>query len=230
MKVILFALLIASGAYAELPRRAAAGLAVEADEGTVIVREVFPNSAAAKAGLKRGDVILSRDGEAVATALDVRWRFGKRKAGDRVRVEFVRANEKQTAVVVMKEWQREQSEVYDVVYGEVTADGNRYRVADDAERDRAEGDTDSRAGRRLCVRRQSSPGAQLSRADRVSVAARACDVACRQARGGRQSGWAVRDDGFHGRGGCVPGGTGVGGGPEERFPVRPQHGRDQWPR
>lgn len=112
----------------ELPRRAAAGIAVEADEGTVVVRDAFPNSAAAEAGLRRGDVILSLDGEPVATTLDVTSRFGRRKAGEKVRVELVRANEKQVAVLTMKEWPREQSEVYDVTYGEVTADGNRYRT------------------------------------------------------------------------------------------------------
>ncbi len=128
MRTLLVALLLTTSAFADLPRRAAAGIAVEADEGTVIVRDAFPNSAAAEAGLKRGDVLLSLDGESVATTLDVTSRFGKRKAGDRVRVEYVRANEKHIATVVMKEWPRERSDVYDVVYGEVTADGNRYRT------------------------------------------------------------------------------------------------------
>jgi membrane-associated protease RseP (regulator of RpoE activity) len=128
MKRLLPILLIAASALADLPRRAAAGLAVEADEGTVIVREAFPNSAAAAAGLQRGDVILSLDGEAVATTLDVTSRFGRRKAGDAVKVEYVRANEKRVATVIMKEWPREQADSYDVTYGEVTADGNRYRT------------------------------------------------------------------------------------------------------
>lgn len=128
MKSVLFALLLATSAFAELPRRAAAGVAVESDEGTVIVRDVFPNTAAAEAGLQRGDVIVSLDGEPVSTSLDVTSRFGRRKVGDRVRVEYVRANEKQSAVVTMKEWPREQSAVYDVTYRHVTADGNRYRT------------------------------------------------------------------------------------------------------
>jgi uncharacterized protein len=128
MKKLIFILLIACSAFAQLPRRAAAGLAVEAEEGTVIVRDVFPNTAAAAAGLQRGDVILSMDGEPVAETLDVTSRFGKRKAGDVVRVEYVRANEKQIANVTMREWPRESSEAYDVTYGEVAADGNRYRT------------------------------------------------------------------------------------------------------
>ncbi|HEY0156413.1 MAG TPA: alpha/beta fold hydrolase [Thermoanaerobaculia bacterium] len=128
MKRILLLLLIATSALADLPRRAAAGLAVEADEGTVIVRDAFPGSAAAAAGLQRGDVIVSLDGEAVATTLDVISRFGRRKAGDVMKVEYIRANEKHVATVTMKEWPREQSDDYDVTYGEVTADGNRYRT------------------------------------------------------------------------------------------------------
>jgi uncharacterized protein len=128
MKRLFVILLIAASTFAELPRRAAAGLAVEADEGTVIVRDAFPNSAAAAAGLQRGDVIVSLDGEPVAATLDVISRFGRRKAGDTVKVEYVRANEKRVATVTMKEWPRETGESYDVTYGEVTADGNRYRT------------------------------------------------------------------------------------------------------
>ncbi|HYO78325.1 MAG TPA: alpha/beta fold hydrolase, partial [Thermoanaerobaculia bacterium] len=130
MRTIVFALLIAcaANAFAALPRRAAAGLAVAAEEDVVVVRDVFPNGAAAAAGLQRGDVILSMNGEKVSSTLDVTSRFGKQKAGDTVRVEYIRANEKQLANVVMKEWPREQSDAYDVAYGEVSADGNRYRT------------------------------------------------------------------------------------------------------
>ncbi|MDQ3282782.1 MAG: alpha/beta fold hydrolase [Acidobacteriota bacterium] len=126
--LVLALFLCATAAHADLPRRAAAGLAVGAEEETVIVRDVFPNTAAQQAGLQRGDVIVSIDSEAVSTAEDVTSRLGRKKAGNLARIEYIRANEKGVATLTMKEWPREQSEIYDVTYGEVTADGNHYRT------------------------------------------------------------------------------------------------------
>lgn len=128
MKKLIFVLLFALSISAELPRRGSAGLAVAPSEGAVQIRDVFPGRAAEKAGLKPGDVIVSMDGESVETPLDVTSRFGRKKAGEIVKVKYLRDGASHVADLVMTEWPRETSDAYDAAYGEVTADGNRYRT------------------------------------------------------------------------------------------------------
>jgi Domain of unknown function (DUF5916)/PDZ domain/Serine aminopeptidase, S33 len=121
-------LLFAFSSRADLPRRGAAGLAVATENNRAVVRDVFPGTAAEKAGLAKGDAILSIDGERVATASDVTSRLAKRKVGDQVRVEYQRGEEARFLTLVMQAWPMETSSEYDVTYGEVSADGNRYRT------------------------------------------------------------------------------------------------------
>lgn len=128
MKKLIAVLLLTLAAYADLPRRGSAGLMVETVDGQVRVRGFVPGGAAEKSGLKAGDVITSIDGEAVANSSDVTSRIGKHKTGEAVRVAFTRDGKAQSATITMQEWPRESNPEWDTRYGEVTADGFRYRT------------------------------------------------------------------------------------------------------
>jgi len=114
--------------FAELPRRGMGGLALAEEEAGVVVRDVFPGLPAEKAGLEKEDVIRSIDGQPVTQAAQIISRLGKTKAGDVVKLEYLRRGEVKTATLHITEWPRETSATYDATYGEVTADGNRYRT------------------------------------------------------------------------------------------------------
>ncbi|HEY0141862.1 MAG TPA: alpha/beta fold hydrolase [Thermoanaerobaculia bacterium] len=113
---------------ADLPRRGAAGLMVETVEGSVRVRGFVPGGAAEKSGLQIGDVITAVDGEAVATSSDVTSRIGRHKVGETVRVAYKREGKPGTATITMGEWPRESNPDWETRYGQVTADGFRYRT------------------------------------------------------------------------------------------------------
>jgi serine protease Do len=51
-----------------------------------LVSEIVPETAAAKAGLKKGDVILAVDGAPVPHAFGLRFEIGRRRAGDKVKL------------------------------------------------------------------------------------------------------------------------------------------------
>ena len=51
-----------------------------------LVNEVVPDTAAAKAGLQKGDVVLAVDGAPVAHAFGLRFEIGRRRAGDKAKL------------------------------------------------------------------------------------------------------------------------------------------------
>jgi serine protease Do len=55
-----------------------------------LVTEIVPDTAAAKAGLQKGDVILAVDGRAVPHAFGLRFEIGRRRAGDEVKLRVLR--------------------------------------------------------------------------------------------------------------------------------------------
>ncbi|MEJ2137839.1 MAG: DegQ family serine endoprotease [Gammaproteobacteria bacterium] len=61
-----------------------------------LVEEVFPDSAAEKAGIEVGDVIVEVDGQKVSGAGDLRTTIGLKRSGDKVRVTVMRANVRRT--------------------------------------------------------------------------------------------------------------------------------------
>jgi serine protease Do len=75
---------------------AAAGL--EKAEGA-IVSDVLPDSPAAKAGLRRGDIILAFGGQAVDELKDLPRLVAAARVGDKAEVEIWRDHEKQTVAV-----------------------------------------------------------------------------------------------------------------------------------
>ena len=128
MKTLALVLLFAFTVSADLPRRGMAGLMVSQEEGGVYVRDAMPGMPAEKAGLQKGDRILSVDGDRVAETVDVTSRLAKHKGGESARIEYQRGGETRFVSLVLQEWPREKGEAYDAAYGEVTADGNRYRT------------------------------------------------------------------------------------------------------
>lgn len=69
------------------------------DEEGVLIVEVVPNSPAARAGLKAGDVIRTIDGESVAEAADVQQRVDAAGVGERLTVEVSRNGNVQSIAV-----------------------------------------------------------------------------------------------------------------------------------
>ena len=69
----------------------------------VLVSEVAPDSPAAKAGLRAGDVILSIDGAEIDSAWDLRRGLRDKKSGDGARLEILRDKARHTLVATVTE-------------------------------------------------------------------------------------------------------------------------------
>jgi C-terminal processing protease CtpA/Prc len=69
-----------------------------ARENGVLVSSVAPDSPAAKAGVRVGDILLGVDGGDVASARDIRKSLREKKQGDSVRLELLRGRARQTVV------------------------------------------------------------------------------------------------------------------------------------
>jgi len=80
----------------------AKGLRLAVPSG-VMVADVDPDSPAERAGLKRKDVILSFDGLAIETALQLRNDVNRRQGGERISLVVLRANERVSSVVEIQE-------------------------------------------------------------------------------------------------------------------------------
>lgn len=67
------------------------------------VAEVIPNTGAAAAGLRAGDVVTEVEGQAVATLGDLRKILQDKKVGDRVKITYSRAGRETTVTVTLGE-------------------------------------------------------------------------------------------------------------------------------
>jgi serine protease Do len=76
---------------------------METPEGA-LVGEVEPDSPGSKAGLQRGDIILSVDGQPVSDERDLRLRIAAMSPGQTVKLEIVRNGQKQTVSVTLAEF------------------------------------------------------------------------------------------------------------------------------
>jgi S1-C subfamily serine protease len=71
-----------------------------------LVMEVVQNSGADKAGLKAGDILTKFDGTdltALPESSTLSSLIGKKKVGDKVSVDYVRDDKKQTTVITLGE-------------------------------------------------------------------------------------------------------------------------------
>ncbi|KQY90666.1 Do family serine endopeptidase [Pelomonas sp. Root1444] len=87
----------------------AASFGLNAPDGA-LVSSVQPGSAAAKAGLKAGDVITSVDGEPVRVAGDVSSRVGLARPGDKLKLELWRDKNRVTETVSLGRAERDRQE------------------------------------------------------------------------------------------------------------------------
>ncbi|WP_185861489.1 Do family serine endopeptidase [Blattabacterium cuenoti] len=70
-----------------------------------LIGEVFENSGAADAGLKKGDIIKSVDGKPIQNVADLSFIVGTKHPGDKVKVNIVRNKNTKTFTVVLKDLQ-----------------------------------------------------------------------------------------------------------------------------
>jgi len=68
-----------------------------------LVEEVFPDSAAEKAGIAVGDIIVAVDDQKVSSAGDLRTNIGLKRTGEKVRITVVRDNRNRTVVATLGE-------------------------------------------------------------------------------------------------------------------------------
>ena len=75
---------------------------VAAGEGA-LVQEITSGSAAEKAGVAVGDVIVAVDGEAISSAADLRTTIGVKRSGDKVQLELLREGKRRTVTATLDE-------------------------------------------------------------------------------------------------------------------------------
>jgi Do/DeqQ family serine protease len=68
----------------------------------VLLASVYPGSAAARAGLRQGDAVLSVDGQPVDDETSLNYRVGTRKPGDQVTLTYQRGGTAHTARVALE--------------------------------------------------------------------------------------------------------------------------------
>ena len=69
----------------------------------VVIAQVKPNSAAAEAGLRQGDVIIAIDGKPLKGIAQVNRLLGSKNPGTKVKVTYIRARQEYSVEVVLKE-------------------------------------------------------------------------------------------------------------------------------
>jgi Do/DeqQ family serine protease len=84
----------------DIDSEAARTLGIET-EGGALVSRVFPESAAEKAGLEVGDVIIGINDKTIASATELRNTIGLLRSGDNISIRFMRDNKTRTATAVL---------------------------------------------------------------------------------------------------------------------------------
>ena len=84
-------------------RRQRAEMARTKAEKGAYISAVAPNGPAAKGGLRKGDVVVSLDGERILTSEELVHAIGRKKVDSKVKVEYWRGGSKQVAQVVLAE-------------------------------------------------------------------------------------------------------------------------------
>lgn len=72
----------------------------EIEEGVVVI-SVADNSGASKAGLKKGDVIISVNGKSVANAAYLKYELYQNQVGDKIIIGYIRDGKEETASVTL---------------------------------------------------------------------------------------------------------------------------------
>jgi Do/DeqQ family serine protease len=90
----------------DLTPELAKALGVDAKAGAV-VSKVVPRSAAAKAGIESGDVIVAIDGAAVSNAVSLRNQIGVREMGSKVTLDVLRDGKRRSVEVTIAPFEQE---------------------------------------------------------------------------------------------------------------------------
>lgn len=90
----------------DLTAELAAAFGIDRDQRGVVVAEVQPGSAAAKAGIAAGDVVVSMDGKAVGSAAELRNHIGGRRIGEQVKLTVLRDGKSKVMAVAIAEPQQ----------------------------------------------------------------------------------------------------------------------------
>jgi pimeloyl-ACP methyl ester carboxylesterase len=98
-----------------------------ADQG-VLMPEILPGTTAEAAGLRANDVLLTLDGQAIASPAQVIQWLPKKQTGDPVTLEFARGAERLTKTLTMLERPRERNDAFETLYDSVESMGKRLRV------------------------------------------------------------------------------------------------------
>jgi pimeloyl-ACP methyl ester carboxylesterase len=104
------------------------GAAVRPVEGKLVVEAVDAGSAAEKAGLQRGDVIVSVDATPITDPGAYAPAFMKKKAGDTVSIVVRRGDQNLTKQATLNALPLEKQAAYDIDYSTVDVDGTKRRV------------------------------------------------------------------------------------------------------
>ena len=73
------------------------GISMSEYQNGVKIDDVTPNSAAAQAGLQRGDIIVGIDGEEIKNVAALRYKLYKYEVGDTINIEYLRNGKKYSA-------------------------------------------------------------------------------------------------------------------------------------
>lgn len=97
-------------------------------DGGVALAGIVAGSTAESAGLQDGDILISLNGEPLTSAETLRDAIRSSKAGAMLQFKYVRGTEQKPGAVQLKEYPRETSEDFDVLYDAVDVDGNLRRI------------------------------------------------------------------------------------------------------
>jgi alpha-beta hydrolase superfamily lysophospholipase len=111
-----------------LPRHAVLGAAVVADPGGVAVNAVVPGTAAAAAGLQRGDAIATIDGAPAGTVAQFLDAIRRRSGGTTVALGIRRSGVAQTIGVRLGAAADERDPAFQTLYQSVSVDGSLRRT------------------------------------------------------------------------------------------------------
>ena len=74
---------------------------IDANSGALI-KEVLPESAAADAGLREGDVVIAVDGRSINSARDLRNEIGLSRVGEKIELEYLRDGDRLVQQIVIR--------------------------------------------------------------------------------------------------------------------------------
>ncbi|CAN5504133.1 hypothetical protein BH11ARM1_BH11ARM1_03740 [soil metagenome] len=128
VSAFLLCCIVASGFAQSLPRRPFLGAGIAAGTGGVKITAVTPNTTASAAGLRLDDVVTSIAGQTTADPAALNLVLAKWKTGDKVKIEFVRAEKPQVVEVTVQPRPVDSGDNYTTIYDEVKSHGNRIRI------------------------------------------------------------------------------------------------------